>query len=72
LGFALGTPRNAERRGHHVTLRRADAAKLVERLAAEGVVGDFRTPDGVRMGFSPLTTRFADVHDGLRALATIA
>jgi kynureninase len=41
-------------------------------LAGRGVLTDFREPDVVRLGMSPLTTRFVDVHDGITALATAA
>jgi kynureninase len=43
----------------------------VPALAASGVVTDFREPDIVRVGMSPLTTRFVDVHDGVASLARL-
>lgn len=70
-GVALASPRDAERRGSHVTLRHPDARSLVDALTRRGVVPDFRNPDGVRVGLAPLTTRFTDVHDGLTALAEL-
>jgi kynureninase len=73
LGFRLGSPREAERRGSHVLVCREDARDLSERLAAEaGVVTDFRMPDGIRLGLAPLTTRFRDVYEGVTRLAAIA
>jgi kynureninase len=42
-----------------------EARMLSQRLIADGVVVDFRTPDVIRLGLSPLTTRFTDVYDGL-------
>jgi kynureninase len=72
LGFELGSPRDAVRRGSHVSIRRGDAAALCERLVAESVVPDFRAPDGIRIGLSPLTTRFTDAWDGLARLADLA
>jgi kynureninase len=71
-GFALGSPREAERRGSHVALLRADAEDLTRSLIAAGVVPDFRPPDGIRLGLSPLTTRFTDVWDGLSRLRQLA
>ena len=71
-GFSLGSPRNASRRGAHVTVRRADARALTSALIAHGVVPDFRAPDGIRLGLSPLTTRFADVEAGLDRLRRLA
>jgi kynureninase len=45
------------------------ARRVVTDLAAAGVITDFRDPDIVRIGCSPLTTRFRDVFDGLTCLA---
>ena len=68
LGVGLASPRDPARRGSHVTLTHPDAARLAEDLAAKGVIPDFRRPDGIRIGLSPLTTRFVDVYDGLSVL----
>ena len=48
-----------------------DARRLVDALANRRVITDFRDPDIVRIGCSPLTTRFTDVFDGLTALAAL-
>jgi len=73
LGLVTCTPRDADRRGGHVAVVHPRAGHLVDRLAAEhGVVTDFRRPDVVRLGLSPLTTRFVDVHHGVTALASLA
>lgn len=71
-GFGLATSRDPARRGSHITVTHPDAESLVGRLVEAGVVPDFRRPDGIRLGFSPLTTRFVDVHDGLWRLARLA
>jgi kynureninase len=65
LGCSVGSPREAGRRGSHVALVHREARTLSQRLIGDGVVVDFRTPDVIRLGLSPLTTRFADVYDGL-------
>jgi kynureninase len=65
LGCSLGSPRAARRRGSHVALVHPEARTLAQRLIDDGVVVDFRTPDVIRLGLSPLTTRFVDVYDGL-------
>jgi kynureninase len=65
LGCSLGSPRTARRRGSHVALVHPEARTLAQRLIDDGVVVDFRTPDVIRLGLSPLTTRFVDVYDGL-------
>ena len=48
------------------------ARELTERLIERGVIPDFREPDIVRLGMSPLTTRFVDVFDGITVLADLA
>jgi kynureninase len=65
LGGSVGSPRDPSRRGSHVALVHPEARTLTQRLIADGVIPDFRTPDVIRLGLSPLTTRFTDVYDGL-------
>jgi kynureninase len=65
LGSSVGSPRAASRRGSHVALVHPQARTLSRRLIEDGVVVDFRTPDVIRLGLSPLTTRFTDVYDAL-------
>jgi kynureninase len=72
LGFELGTPRDPARRGSHVAVRHRDARRLCARLIAAGVVPDFRAPDSIRLGLSPLTTSFVEVRRGIERLAEIA
>jgi kynureninase len=72
LGFALASPRADERRGAHVSLRHDDAWQISQALIREKVVGDYRTPDRVRLGPAPITTRFIDVWDALDKLRRIA
>jgi kynureninase len=72
LGFSLGSPRDAERRGAHVAVRRADAGRLSAALTAGGVVTDYREPDSIRLGLSPLTTSFREVRQGIARLRDLA
>ena len=72
LGFTLGSPRDSARRGSHVSVRRADARQLTEALIEAGVIPDFRAPDSIRLGLSPLTTSFGDVARGIATLARLA
>lgn len=68
-GVTVATPRHPERRGHHVALRHPRAWPLARALIDRaGVVPDFRPPDVVRLGFSPLTTRYAEAWDALDRL----
>ena len=67
-GVTLGSPRDQARRGAHVAIRHPDARRLTAGLIDAGVVPDFRAPDSIRFGLSPLTTSFGDV---ARGIATI-
>jgi kynureninase len=67
-GVTVGSPRVAARRGGHVALVHEQARTLTAELARRDVIADFRAPDVIRIGLSPLTTRFADVHAGLAIL----
>jgi kynureninase len=70
-GLRVASPREPARRGAHVALAHPDARELCARLIERGVIPDFRGPDVIRYGFSPLTTRFADVWDGVEALRAL-
>ncbi|WP_327662682.1 MULTISPECIES: kynureninase [unclassified Streptomyces] len=63
------TPEAHGERGSQVALRCADAGEVMGRLIAAGVVGDFRAPDVLRFGFTPLYLSFADVEGAGRVLA---
>lgn len=68
-GVTVVTPREAERRGSHVTLAHPAFRDLTARLWERGVIPDFRPPDQLRIGLSPLSTSFAEVALGLVAIA---
>jgi kynureninase len=68
LGCSIGSPRDSARRGSHVAIRHPDAKRLTAALIARAVIVDYRAPDSVRIGLSPLTTSFEDVHRGLATL----
>ena len=69
LDLATSSPRDPACRGGHVAVNHPLAKRLVAELNETGVITDFRDPDIVRIGCSPLTTRFSDVFDGLTRLA---
>lgn len=72
LGFSLGTPRDPERRGSHVSLRHPDAWRICRALIERAnVIPDFRGPDSIRLGVPPLSTRFVDVWDALDRLRAL-
>jgi kynureninase len=68
LGFTLASPRDAYRRGAHVTLHHPQAWQVCQALKAERVIPDFRTPDRLRLGVAPLYTTFADVYRSMERL----
>jgi kynureninase len=70
-GVRLESPRDAAVRGSHITLAHAAFADLLEPLWRRGVVPDFRGPDGLRVGLSPLSTSFQEVLDGLSAVREV-
>lgn len=70
-GLELISPRDAERRGSHVSFAHRDAHALCQALIARGVVGDFRAPDAIRFGFTPLYTGFEDIWNAVEILAGI-
>jgi kynureninase len=71
-GFTVNSPRDANRRGAHVTLRHDDAWQISQALIREGVVGDYRTPDRIRLGPVPIATSFTEVWTAVDRLREIA
>jgi kynureninase len=69
LGATVASPRDPDRRGGHVTISHPGARAALPRLWERGVLCDYRDPDGLRIGMSPLSTSFAEVAAGLDAVA---
>ena len=69
--FEQVSPRDAARRGSQVCLRHPQAWPIMQALIARGVIGDFRAPDILRFGFTPLYVSYADVWDAADALRGI-
>jgi kynureninase len=72
LGLTTCTPREPHARGGHISVVHPAARALTAKLIERAVIPDFREPDMVRLGMSPLTTRFVDVFDGITLLAELA
>jgi kynureninase len=68
LGFRLASPRDAARRGSHVSLEHPQALAMSQALRRHGVVPDYRVPDRLRLGPAPAYTRFVDVYDAMLVL----
>jgi kynureninase len=72
LGFELRTPRDAARRGSHVSLSHPDAWPIDRALIEDGkVIPDFRAPDNLRFGLAPLYNSHLDVHTAIQRIKTI-
>jgi kynureninase len=70
-GVTVASPREAARRGSHVSLAHPQAWQLTQALIDRGVVPDYRTPDRLRLGPAPLYTRFVDVWDAMDRLRAV-
>jgi len=69
--LTLASPRDPSRRGSQVSFRFAHGYAAMQALIARGVIGDFRAPDIMRFGFTPLYTGTADVQAAIRILAEV-
>jgi kynureninase len=65
------SPSEPERRGSHISFRHPHAFELCQALIADGVIGDFRAPDVVRFGLTPLYLGFEDVWEAVRRMRDI-
>lgn len=70
-GFTLASPRDAAARGSQVSFAHVDGYPIMRALIAAGVIGDFRAPDTVRFGFTPLYVGYVDVWEAVERLAAI-
>ena len=71
-GLELVGPRDSEKRGSQVSFsHQSGGYAMISALIAEGVIGDFRAPDILRFGFTPLYTRYIDVWDAVDRFAAI-
>ncbi len=68
---SLASPREAERRGGHVTLIHPLMREATAELWRRDVIPDYRDPHGLRLGLSPLSTSYAEVGRGLQAVREV-
>jgi kynureninase len=71
LGFTIASPRDSARRGGHVSLRHDDAWQISQALIKADVVGDYRTPDRLRLCPVPIFTSFTEVWEAIDRLRDI-
>ncbi|MDR7125575.1 kynureninase [Pseudotabrizicola sp. 4114] len=69
--LTLASPRDAAQRGSQVSFRHPEGYAIMQALISRGVIGDFRAPDILRFGFTPLYTSDADVHGAVVILGEI-
>jgi len=69
--LTLASPRNPADRGSQISFRHAQGYAIMQALIARGVIGDFRAPDILRFGFTPLYTTMEDVTGAVAILAEV-
>ncbi|MDR7081491.1 kynureninase [Arthrobacter ginsengisoli] len=67
-GVELSTPRNPELRGSHITVDHPAFREMTAALWEQDVIPDFRAPQGIRIGLSPLGTSFTELYRGVAAI----
>lgn len=69
--LTLASPRDANRRGSQVTFRHEHGYAIMQALIERGVIGDFRAPDRIRFGLTPLYVNEADILAAVTILAEL-
>lgn len=69
--LTLASPRSPSERGSQVSFRFGEGYAVMQALIARGVIGDFRAPDVMRFGFTPLYLSHQDIVDAVAILADI-
>ena len=69
--FSLGNPIEDSRRGGHVFLEHQEAARICKALKVNGVIPDFRAPNGIRLAPVALYNTFKEVWETVQILKRI-
>ncbi len=69
--LTLITPRDHAARGSHVSYRHPDGYAVMQALIDRGVIGDYREPEVLRFGMTPLYVGYADVWDAVETLRDV-
>jgi len=70
-GFEVVCPREADRRGSQVCLGHPEGYRIMRALIDRGVIGDFRAPNVLRFGLTPLYQRYVDAYDAVETLREV-
>ena len=70
-GFDIVSPRQADQRGSQISLSHEYGYPIIQALIEKGVIGDFRAPDVMRFGLTPLYLRYEDVYHAVRGLQEV-
>ncbi|GAB3621592.1 kynureninase [Glutamicibacter endophyticus] len=71
FGLELITPRDHAQRGSHVSFRHAHGYEIMAALIDRGVIGDYREPEVLRFGITPLYLSRTDVYDAVQILRDV-
>ena len=71
FGFTLFSPKNSEHRGSQISFLHENAYSIIQALISHGIIGDYREPNVMRFGISPLYMRFEDVWNAITCLREI-
>jgi kynureninase len=71
FGLTLASPRDSALRGSHVAFAHPEGYAIMQALIARGVIGDFRAPDILRFGLTPLYLRFVDLWNAVEHLREV-
>jgi len=71
LGVTLASPRDPKVRGGHIALEHPRMSQVVAALWEQDIIPDFRRPQGLRLGLSPLSTSFAEVGTALTRIQAL-
>lgn len=71
VSLECASPTESSARGSQLSFRHPDAYAICQALIARGVIGDFRAPDILRLGFAPAYLSFADIAAAARHLSEV-
>ena len=71
FGFTLFSPKNSQQRGSQISFLHENAYPIIQALISHGIIGDYREPNIMRFGISPLYMRFEDVWNAITCLREI-